>query len=371
MSRAPDPRERRRVLLVINSLARGGAETQLIGLAKALHRNGDDVVVATLRGGNDFADEIAREGLEVWAPEHVGDGWPARHLLRLAVRIVRWRPQVTVSFLLQATLFVRAVNLLARPRRSVASMRNEKLETALRSRIYRASCASDDVIVVNSTSACAALQASRTIPRDERRVAVIYNGVDASGIRARATADPMATRRALGVAPEETMVLGVGRLDPQKDWHTLIDAAALTGSRTRFVVAGEGHLAEELTRHAADAGVSDRFTFVGLRSDVPDLLAAADCLALSSTHEGTPNIVLEALAMGTPVVATDVGACRELLGDGAGTIVPVADAPAMGTALSRLPRCDRTESSGAPVERFGWDVIGRQWADVVHGRSPS
>ncbi|GGF43646.1 hypothetical protein GCM10011519_16880 [Marmoricola endophyticus] len=360
--------ERRRVLLVINSLVRGGAETQLLGVARALRQAGDEVVVATLRGGNDFAEQIEGDGLQTWLPASPDAGWDVRHAGRIVWRAWRWRPEVTVSFLLQATLLTRLLNVLVRPRRSIASMRNEKLETRLRTWLYRVTCGLDDVVVTNSRSAARTLRHNGTVPDDPRRIVVIPNGIDADAVRARATADPARTRAALGVAAESVLLLGIGRLSDQKDWPTLLDALARTDDSVSCVIAGEGPQREALEALAARLGVSERLTFLGLRHDVPDLMAAADALVLSSRYEGTPNVVLEALAMGLPVIASDVGACRELLEGTEGEVVPPGDAAALAAAIGRRPRRAGDSSAPASTERFAWGAVQRQWVALVHDR---
>jgi glycosyltransferase involved in cell wall biosynthesis len=363
-----------RVLFVINGLNRGGAETQLLRIAREVKAHGHEVALAVLNPENDFGPELAQLGVPLWAPDPEVGRWNVRHLLRLARELKRWQPDVTVTFLFQATLFMRGLNLWLRPGRAISSMRNDQLENRLRSVIYRASCAADDTIVVNSRAAAAKLQQLGTIPRSDK-VTVIYNGIDADRVRASVSSQALATRRALDLADDEVLLLGVGRMRPQKDWPALLRAVAAAGRPDlRCLVAGDGDLLDSLVELSRELGVDQQVRFLGLRDDVPDLMAAADCLVMSSRYEGTPNVVLEALALDLPVISTDVGACAELLTRPEDTIVPPDDDAALAEALRRVVRRDPTRPSAAPapgadgMAAFAWPRIGQQWTDLITGK---
>ena len=130
------------------------------------------------------------------------------------------------------------------------------------------------------------------------------------------------------------VVLGVGRLAPQKGFETLIGAARAWSDREPrplVVIAGEGPLAGELSGQAQRLSVDVRF--LGSRSDVTALLAAADVFVLPSRWEGQPLILQEALRAGRPIVATDVGGVRDLTGDDAVLLVPPDNPEALARAV--------------------------------------
>ncbi len=359
-----------RVLFVINGLNRGGAETQLLRVAREVRARGHEVALAVLNPENDFSEQIAALDIPLWAPDPEAGRWSLRHMLRLARELKAWRPDVTVTFLFQATLFMRGLNLWLRPGRAISSMRNDQLESRLRSVLYRVTCAADDTIVVNSRAASAKLQELGTIPRSAR-VSVIYNGIDAEQVRSRVRTPPESTRRALGVADDDVLLLGVGRLRPQKNWPALLRALAADGRPdVRCAIAGDGDLLASLVELSRELGVDDRVQFLGLRDDVPDLMAAADHLVMSSRYEGTPNVVLEALALDLPVISTDVGACGELLQRPGDILVPVDDEAALVAALHRVVRCRRPAAPGgaaASMTAFAWPRIGQEWTDLISG----
>ena len=361
--------EGRRLLFVINSLARGGAETQLLGVVRAAVADGYDVRIATLLPRNDFAEVVRELGVHVWSPPPELTTWNLPYLARLVGELRRWRPEVTVSFLFQATLFARAANVVVRPGLSISSVRNEKLESRLRSVLFRATSASDDYIVTNSRSARRTLQGSRTVPRTSR-VRVIYNGVDGEQIRSRVRRSRSRTRADLGLPDDATVLVGVGRLSDQKDWASLLRALALdTEHDSHCLLAGTGPHEEPLRQLAAELGLTERVHLLGLRDDVADLLVAADAMVLSSLYEGTPNVVLEALALGVPVVATDVGACAELLTRPEDQVVPAGDLAALGRALAAVAErpTHASHEDHDPTARFSWPTVSGEWLELIAG----
>ena len=165
----------------------------------------------------------------------------------------------------------------------------------------------------------------------------------------------------------------MGRLVPQKDWATLVRAAAgYTGPPAHWAIAGEGQDRAALLALIDELGVADRVSLLGLRTDAPDLLAACDALVLSSTYEGLPNVVLEAMAAGRPVVATQVGGCAELLGSRFGTLVPPgrpAELAAAMTALATQDRAERSATGAAAQEHvrqnYALPVADARWVALI------
>ncbi|MBS2964695.1 glycosyltransferase [Actinocrinis puniceicyclus] len=180
-----------------------------------------------------------------------------------------------------------------------------------------------------------------------------------------------AVRAELGVGgpdrADRVLVLAVGRLAPQKDYATLLqavriwqDAWELTQSPQsvpRLVVAGDGPLREQLQADVGRWGLDAQF--LGHRTDVADLLAAADILVLSSAWEARALVVQEAMRAGVPVVATAVGGTPELVGDAA-ILVPPRDPHEIAIAVQRLAQYpdDRARLAGLGRER------ARAWPDA-------
>lgn len=148
-----------------------------------------------------------------------------------------------------------------------------------------------------------------------------------------------AARSRLGV-PEDGLVVGtVGNLTPKKDHRTLLDAVAVLpeASRPTLVIVGTGPMDRDLRAHARSLGLADSVIFAGLRQDVTEILPAFDVFALSSRHEGLPLALVEAMAAGVPVVATEVGGIPEIVTDGVEGILVRPGAPqALAVALAGL-----------------------------------
>jgi glycosyltransferase involved in cell wall biosynthesis len=167
----------------------------------------------------------------------------------------------------------------------------------------------------------------------EPKVDVIRNGVDVS--RFRVARNPE-LRRLLGGPESEPIIVCVARLHEQKGLDVLLEAAALV-PRGRFVLVGDGPERPALERQAAALGVAERVSFLGVRHDVPELVAAADVFVLPSVYEGTSLALLEAMASGAPIVATHIGGTDELVRPNeSALLVPPRDPRALADALRRL-----------------------------------
>jgi len=169
------------------------------------------------------------------------------------------------------------------------------------------------------------------------RITTVLNGIDTETFR-RDSSRAGPARLSLRLPPSTAIVGSVGRLERQKRFDLLIDAVARLRQRQRdvtLVIAGDGSLAATLRAHARARGLADASVFAGHRTDVVDVLHAFDLFAQSSEYEGTPNCVLEAMAVGAPVVATTVGGTAELIDDGVhGLLVPPHDPEALAAALA-------------------------------------
>jgi glycosyltransferase involved in cell wall biosynthesis len=172
----------------------------------------------------------------------------------------------------------------------------------------------------------------RVRPSDPVRV--LYNGIDGSRF---ALVDGSSVREELGVKSDEILIGAGVVLSKQKGLGYLLDAAhevIKREPRARFVLAGDGPMREELQQKASSLGLGERFVFLGYRCDMHRVISALDVYVLSSLWEGLPLALLEAMAMGKPIVATRVGGNPEIVQDGVnGFIVPSRDAKALADAL--------------------------------------
>lgn len=186
------------------------------------------------------------------------------------------------------------------------------------------------------------------VPRD--RVRLIENGIDVPHYVRRLSRDEAKT--ALGVPEDRTLIAAVGRLSPEKNFAMLIRTAGRLigeGKNIAVAIAGNGDRHAELSATIAAAGLTDRVRLLGFVADPRTLYEAADVYALSSDREGLPNVVLEAMTYGIPVVSTAVAGVPRLIQDGEnGLLTPLGDEAAFHGALSRvLESADLRERLGA------------------------
>lgn len=171
------------------------------------------------------------------------------------------------------------------------------------------------------------------------RVRVVLNGIDPARFR-RDQARVGRCRAELGIARSDIVLAGVGRLAPQKRFDLLLEAVArLRGQwpQLRAFIAGEGEERRTIEQKAASAGLGCAVRLLGHVEDVSALHHAADVFVQSADYEGTPNAVLEAMAFGVPIVATDAGGTAELVRDGVeALVVPTRDVGALTAAISEV-----------------------------------
>jgi glycosyltransferase involved in cell wall biosynthesis len=194
-----------------------------------------------------------------------------------------------------------------------------------------------DAAVAVSASTRDFLVEERHVPPG--RVRVIFNGAPLDEFARRDPEATLAARRELGI-PEGAIVIGsVGRLNAQKGHRYLLDAAAQVLARRRDVrvlLVGDGDLEPSLREQARGLGIGDRVIFAGHRVDIPVVLGAIDVFCISSTYEGTPLVLFEAMAAGKAIVSTAVDGCKEVLEPGrTGLLVTPRDPDALAAAFSR------------------------------------
>jgi glycosyltransferase involved in cell wall biosynthesis len=337
--------DRPRVLLVVASVA-GGIAAHVKSLALDLH--GLDVDVTVMAPGSSLRAMALDAGPVATVAAPVGSPSPrAWWSVRRQLRRLASEASVVHGHGLRAA----AAPGVPRSTPLVATWHNAPLGGGARRRLHELleRRVARRATVVLAASADLAERARRAGARDVRLVLV------GSPVSEPATRDRARIRRSLGVAPDTTLVLAVGRLHRQKRFDVLIEAAAgwRSGSAAahQVLIAGDGPLRDVLAGQIAESRAPVRL--LGLRDDVADLMAAADVVVLCSEWEARALVAQEALRAGVPLVCTDVGGLPDLVGDAA-LLVPVGDAMALRDAVG-LIRAD-------PILRTGMIVRGRERA---------
>jgi glycosyltransferase involved in cell wall biosynthesis len=368
------PPARTRVAYVIGELGKGGAEYQLVELLRHLDRDAWDPHLTVLSQGGYWADEVRRFDIPVVELPRRGHGDLGR-LLELRRTLARIGPAVLHTLLWAANCYGRLAAIGLGIRRVVTAERNVIARPRWEVAVERVLDPLTDVYLVNAAAVARELE-RHGLPAWKMRV--VRNGVDL-GRFPRFAVERGEARAALGFPAGRRLVAQVGRLAPQKDYPTYLRAAAAVAARhpdVDFLVVGAGPEREALVQLADAVGIADRVRWLGLRHDVPALLAAVDVMVLASRFEGLPNVVIEAMAAGAAVVATDVGGCGELVEPGReGTLVVPERPDAIATAVSALladedGRRTMVRAARARVEReFSVEAMTRRTCAVYAGEA--
>lgn len=324
-----------RVCLLIGQLGLGGTEKQVVLLAHGLRARGIDTKVVVMFEGGPREDALRAAGVPVvhLGFPHSTAGWrmlPANvaAFTRLVRHLRRTRPDVLHAFLYHSYVTAAPAARLARIKVLVAGRRS--LGDFKRGRrvllaVERVATSVTDLLVANANSVAEDTRRNEKVRPD--KITVVYNGLPDAAFEP-ATPAPLAT--------ESPVVLCVANLKRYKGHHYLLEAVARLRDRNlpcTLALVGDGPERPALEDQAARLRIDVRF--LGTRTDVEALLARAYVVVLPSLHEGMSNAVMEAMAAGRPVVATDVGGTGELLRD-RGVLVPPADPGALADGLGRV-----------------------------------
>jgi len=321
---------------LIPTLVVGGAERMVATLSIHLRRWGHDVAVVSMYPPFDtwIEKELHEEGVPI---THCGKrrGLDLRVIGRIRRAIIELRPDVLHTHLYVLKYAVPALATTRRCRvvhtiHNVADKEVDRPSMILQHVAFRAGVVPVAIgqSVAESVRRCYRLDPAHIIP---------------NGIPVARFAPPRGAREevrvSLGVPPRAPVFASVGKLEPQKNHRALLAAFAserLASLGAHLLLAGDGILRRDLEGEARVLGCGDRVHFLGVRSDVPRVLAAADAFVLASRYEGNPLCVMEAMAAGKAIVATAVGCVPELVVDGAGRLVPPEDVSALEAALFEL-----------------------------------
>jgi len=312
-----------RLVFLLQDLAFGGTQRQTLELARRLNPARFQVEIWTLAAGNDFAPLARRYGLPViplGARQQVGP----MALARLGRRLLHLSPDVLLPLTVVPNIWGR---LLGRAAKVPLIVGNCRGGGAPRRQHERYLWPLAHHILCNSRALKTVLTESYGVPA--ARLTTITNGVDTEYFQP-----------AAAPATGPPRLLYIGRLVPDKDPDTLLQAFQLTipaHPDAELWLVGEGPRQAALQELAARLSISTQVRFIPPTDDLLPVLQQATLLVLSSRTEALPNVVLEAMAAGLPVVATRVGGVPELVEPGVtGWLVPPGDAPALGAALGQV-----------------------------------
>jgi glycosyltransferase involved in cell wall biosynthesis len=324
---------RPRVLHTIETVEPGGAETVCLQLAQA---NDSEFEPLGLFFGEGWVSARFRDAGISYEIAPLDRAFDVRWILRVKEHLETQRISLIQSHEFTANCYVTAAARLAGI--PIVCTTHGKLYYAnagYRRVAYRWVSRTADRFVAVSEDLAGFLTQTVNIRREH--IEIIHNGVDL----AKFAPDPRERnklRRGLGLSEDDVVVIVVAALFPGKGHDILLDALTELGTQgVKLLIAGDGDERGRLELRARTLGLGAEVSFLGQRSDVPNLLRAADVFILPSYSEGLPLSVIEAMASGVPVVATRVGGIPELVIDGHnGVLVPPGSAKDIASALSRI-----------------------------------
>jgi glycosyltransferase involved in cell wall biosynthesis len=329
---------RLRILHLITRLSVGGAERLLIDLVRRLDATRFESLVCCIQARGELAAELEAAGMPVVCLERMrGKRFDWRAVADLRRLLRREGVSLVHSHLYHANLYGRLAAILASVP-AVATVHNVYTRPKFHRRVLNRWLArrSARVIAVSDQVRHDLLTYDGI---DPARVVTIRNGIDLRRVASALTREQARARLSI---PGGTLAIGcVGRLEEQKGHRYLLDACALLAreaglGRFRVLLVGDGRLRAALEQHAAALGIGASVSFLGMRSDVADILRALDIYAMPSLWEGLPLAMLEAMAAGLPVVISEVGGVAEALDERCGVRVAPKDSGALADALRQL-----------------------------------
>jgi glycosyltransferase involved in cell wall biosynthesis len=333
------------VLQLIGSFAQGGSERQAVQLTRLLRQDGRfHVRVACFDPTGPLRVEIDRLDIAPLASFPLTsffDGNALRQWGRFRSFLRQNRIHILQTHDFYTNVFGMFGGLLARTPVRIASRRETAgVRTAAQTSIELRALRAAHAVVANAEAVRRYAVAQGV---DAAKVTVVYNGIDTARLAPGPDFSRAAALRRFGLPDGRPLVAIVANMrHPVKDHPTFLRAAALVHREcpeAGFVLAGEGELLENLRGLAAELGFAAHVWFTGRCDDVAELLAVADICVLSSRAEGFSNSVLEYMAAGKPVVATDVGGAREAIREGeTGYVVAPGDSAAMAGRILLLLR---------------------------------
>ncbi len=306
-----------RVMMLTTDLERGGLPLRLVRLACQLRGFDVEPIVGCLAPPGPLTAELEAVGIETFACD-AGGAFDVACIARLARHVRRIQPDLIHSSLFHANLAARLVGRLDRPRPVLTSTVTIEIERHWHRWLESLTAGASDLHVANSAAVARHVCSDLGFPSS--RVMVIPNGLDIAAI----DAAPAVRRRDHGIEEDVPLVVWAGRMDPVKDLVTLVGVIDRLRQRRvalRVVLIGDGPEREAISamiRRRRLDGVIDMALW---SENVPGWMKTADCLLFPSRTEGSPNVVIEAMLCGCPVVASDIPAVRELVGGEAGALL--------------------------------------------------
>lgn len=356
-----------KILYVLTGLGMGGAEAITVEVANKMFLRGHQVAILYLVGDN-LQKHRLDQRIPVWGLNMCKS--PLSLLVavyRARKLVINFSPDIVHGQMVHANLFCRFLRLFCTIPHLICTEHNKNIEGRIRMWFYRFTDKLSDLNTNVSKEATSYFISQKAF--SPYKSMTLYNGVDLSKFSKDVSLRTF-IRKKYNILDSEFFYLNVGRLTKAKDHKTLIEAFSilvLKGLPVKLVIVGDGDERENLYQLIKDKSLTDVCLLAGIHKDVCQFYSAADCFVLSSLWEGFPMVLIEAMSMELPIVATECG--REAINDES-YIVPSQNASLLANKmldiynLSHEERINLGRVNRLKALKFDIDAICNQWEEL-------
>lgn len=354
-----------KILYVITGLAQGGAERVVCDLADKMYEKGHQVKIIYLVG--DVQTYPVNKEIEV-VKANLSNILSLPKVYLFISRIIKdYRPDVVHSHMVHANILTRLIRVLVPMNKLISTAHSDNEGGVIRMIFYRMTHNLSDLTTNVSKNATISFERRYAVPINGMKT--IYNGIDLVKFTPNSLARAKLASE-LGVNNNEKVILTVGRFSKAKNYPNLLRAIKILKVNLditfKLVIVGEGELKDSIKEMIQKMDLEENIVLLGIRSDISDLMSAADVFVLASEYEGFGLVLAEAMACECPVVATNVGGIKEVVSN-YGAIVKSNDHKALANAITRIILNEEEYKSQAKLARsyvlnnFDLNNITTQW----------
>ena len=355
-----------KILYIITGLGQGGAERVVCDLADSMSIKGHIVKIEYLTG--DVSTKPKSDTIELIPINLTGIKTLPLAYFRIFRIIKSYRPDVVHTHMVHANILTRMVKLITPINKLVSTAHNSNEGGLLRMLGYRITHKLSDVTTNVSNTAVRSFEEKHAVPLNSMKV--IYNGVNFDNFSYNSTAKNRILKE-LELESSVKLILAVGRFSLQKNYYNLIEAINILKNNYylpfKLIIAGDGELRSEIENQILKLDLEENVILLGRRSDIPDLMSAADVFVLSSDYEGLPTVLIEALGCQCQIVSTNVSGVNEIVGN-FGEIVPTNKPESLANAIAKslTKKNKNIEGRNFAKEKFDLELISEQWLYIYH-----
>ncbi|MDR2399094.1 MAG: glycosyltransferase [Endomicrobium sp.] len=357
------------IAYIITGLGIGGAERVTIDIANRISKLSNNVIILYLTGENLHKTDIDAS-VKTYALNMKKTPWSFIGAIFRTRKILKsFSPDVVHGQMFHANIFARILKIFYRIPKLISTEHTIYIGINFRMFIYRITDFLSDINSNVSETATNYFVEKKAFSKSKSLT--VYNGIDLSKFRFNNTVRKDIRNR-YNIKEDDFVFLNVGRLILQKDHKNLLRSFSFlikAGSKAKLIIVGLGELVNELKEYACEKKIEDYVIFTGIRNNVEDYYSVADCFVLSSSFEGFGIVIVEAMAVGLPVITTEAGgACGEIL-QNKEFVVPIKNSEALFAKMKYILKNPQQKfkvgnENKEKSKRFDVELISNQWFDI-------